>query len=431
MKKINRTCRFFFLLVGFGVLFSGQNLIDGVAAVVGQHVILKSDVAQLVQMTAVERRLDPRFDIEKLEQLQEQVLQSLINQKLILEIAEVESIEVEDREVDQAVEQYLAQSVSQAGSEEQLEKILGKRIGELRRMWWPDMREQLITERYQGQLFGDITITRDEVAVFYNNYKDSLGTLPTLYNTSHIFIKLRPGGKSRAVSRNLVDSLRQRILGGEDFAQLAEQFSQDPGSARNGGELGFVNRGTFVPAFERVAYALSAGEVSGLVETEFGYHIIEVLEVLGDKVNVRHILISPKVSAADEDSLYAFASFVRDSIKTEEDFSRLAKNHSDDISTKEAGGRLGWVDPNTFPIEEIGKVLLSLEVGFPSPPVTTKDGFHILFLHEVKGGGTPTLETHWSELEGLALARKKGRRFNVWLKEASASIYVENFLIKK
>ena len=431
MKKINRTCRFFFLLVGFGVLFSGQNLIDGVAAVVGQHVILKSDVAQLVQMTAVERRLDPRFDIEKLEQLQEQVLQSLINQKLILEIAEVESIEVEDREVDQAVEQYLAQSVSQAGSEEQLEKILGKRIGELRRMWWPDMREQLITERYQGQLFGDITITRDEVAVFYNNYKDSLGTLPTLYNTSHIFIKLRPGGKSRAVSRNLVDSLRQRILGGEDFAQLAEQFSQDPGSARSGGELGFVNRGTFVPAFERVAYALSPGEVSGLVETEFGYHIIEVLEVMGDKVNVRHILISPKVSAADEDSLYAFASFVRDSIKTEEDFSLLAKNHSDDISTKEAGGRLGWVDPNTFPIEEIGKVLLSLGVGLPSPPVTTKDGFHILFLHEVKGGGTPTLETHWSELEGLALARKKGRRFNTWLKEASSSIYVENFLIKK
>ncbi|SVD17239.1 uncharacterized protein METZ01_LOCUS370093, partial [marine metagenome] len=213
MKKLNQTRKVFFLLVGFGVLFSSQNLVDGVAAVVGQYVILKSDVAQLVQMTAVERRLDPRFDIEKLEQLQEQVLQSLINQKLILEIAEIESIEVEDREVDQAVEQYLAQSVSQAGSEEQLEKILGKRISELRRMWWPDIREQLIAERYQGQLFGDITVTRDEVVVFYNNYKDSLGAIPTLYNTSHIFIKSRPGGKSRAVSRNLIDSLRQRIVG--------------------------------------------------------------------------------------------------------------------------------------------------------------------------------------------------------------------------
>ena len=109
----------------------------------------------------------------------------------------------------------------------------------------------------------------------------------------------------------------------------------------------------------------------------------------------------------------------------------MAKIHSDDLSTKDAGGRLGWVDPNAFPIEEIGSVLLSLEVGRPSLPVTTRDGFHLLFLHEVKGGGTPTLETHWSELEGLALARKKGRRFNAWLKEASSSIYVENFLINK
>ena len=142
-------------------------------------------------------------------------------------------------------------------------------------------------------------------------------------------------------------------------------------------------------------------------------------------------MVSPAVSPADEDSLYAFASFVRDSIKTEEDFSRLAKDFSDDISTKETGGRLGWVDPNNFPIEEIGKVLLSLKVGVPSSPVTTKDGFHLLFLHEVKRGGAPTLETHWSELEELALARKKGRRFNTWLKEASASIYVESFLIKK
>ena len=431
MKKISQTCCFLFLGFGFSLLFSSQNLIDGVAAIVGQHVILKSDVAQLVQMTAVERRLDPRFDIEKLEQLQEQVLQSLVNQKLILEIAEVESIEVEDREVDQAVEQYIAQSVSQAGSEEQLEKILGKRVRELRRMWWPDMREQLIAERYQGQLFGDITVTRDEVVVFYKNYKDSLGTVPTLFRASHLFIMSRPGGKSRDVSRNLLDSLRQRIEGGEDFARLAEQFSQDPGSARKGGELGFVSRGTFVPAFERVAYALSPGKISSLVETEFGYHIIEVLEVLGDKVNVRHILISPTVSPADEDSLYAFASLVRDSIKTEEDFARLVKNHSDDISTKDVGGRLGWVDPKVFPIKEIGKTLLSLEVGVPSPPVTTKDGFHILLLHEEKGGGIPTLETHWSELEGLALARKKGRRFKAWLKEASSSVYVENFLIKR
>ena len=149
MKSISFLLGRFLFVCSFLFVLTGQNLVDGVAAIVGEHVILKSDVAQLVQMTAMEQRLDPRTNTKELEQLQSRVIESLINQKLILEIAEVESIEVEDREVDQAVEQYIAQSIAQAGSEERLEGMLGKRLSELRREWWPDMREQLIAERYQ------------------------------------------------------------------------------------------------------------------------------------------------------------------------------------------------------------------------------------------------------------------------------------------
>ncbi len=415
-------------ILTLSLFLSAQNLIDGIAAIVGEHVILKSDVAQIVQMTAMEQRLDPRFDVDKLEQIQARVLESLINQKLILEIAEVESIEVEDREVDQAVEQYIAQSVGQAGSEERLESIVGKRISELRREWWPDMKEQLIAERYQGQLFGDVVVTRGEVFAFYNQYRDSLKAVPTVYNTSHIFFKARPGGKSRNRALSLLDSLRNEIVGGADFASLAELYSEDPGSARRGGELGFVNRGTLVPAFEQVAYTLSSGEVSEVVETEFGYHIIEAVEILGDKINARHILVTPKVSPADEDSIYAFALSIRDSIETNEQFSAMAERHSDDASTGESGGRLGWVDPERFPVEAIAKVLPSIELGICSPPITTDDGFHLLYVHEVREGGLPTLDTHWAEIEGLAVARKKAKRFKDWLKNASSTIYVENFL---
>ena len=137
MKSISFLLRRFLFVCSFLFVLTGQNLVDGVAAIVGEHVILKSDVAQLVQMTAMEQRLDPRTNTKELEQLQSRVIESLINQKLILEIAEVESIEVEDREVDQAVEQYIAQSIAQAGSEERLEGMLGKRLSELRREWWP------------------------------------------------------------------------------------------------------------------------------------------------------------------------------------------------------------------------------------------------------------------------------------------------------
>ena len=196
-----------------------------------------------------------------------------------------------------------------------------------------------------------------------------------------------------------------------------------------GGELGFVNRGTLVPAFEQVAYTLGPGEISALVETEFGYHIIEAMEILGDKINARHILITPKVSDADEDSVYAFALSVRDSVGSEDGlFAVMAKQHSDDASTSASGGRLGWVDPQRFPIEAIAKVLPAIDVGTSSPPINTGDGFHLVYVHEKRDGGLPTLESHWAEIEGLALAGKKTKRFNSWLKEASSTIYVENFL---
>ena len=421
LKEFLFFCCFLFVL-------TGQNLVDGIAAIVGQHVILKSDVAQLVQMTAMEQRLDPRTNVKELEELQSRVVESLINQKLILEIAEVESIEVEDREVDQAVEQYIAQSVAQAGSEERLEGMLGKRLSELRREWWPDMREQLIAERYQGQLFGDVVVTRDETVVFYNKFKDSLRTVPTSYNASHIYLPIKPGEESLGLAFSLADSLRGAIVLGSDFSRLAETFSEDPGSAKQGGVLGFVGRGTLVPVYERIAYSLKPGEISPVVKTEFGYHVIETVEILGDKINTRHILITPKASPKDEDRIYSKALAIKDSIETIKDFSLFAKKYSEDVSTKDSGGRLGWIDSERFPVEAIKLVLPELGVSICSTPITAEEGFHLLFISEVREGGKPSLKTHWAEIEGLAMAEKKNDRFQDWLIKASSTIYVENFL---
>ena len=418
---------FIFLLFS-SVGINQENLIDGVAAIVGEHIILKSDVAQLTQMTAIQQKLDPRFDTEKLQELQKNIVFSLINQKIVLEIAEEESIIVEDREVDQSVDQYIAQSVSQAGSEENLENMLGKKINELKREWWAEMKEQLITEKYQSQFFINTKITKSEVVAFYNNYKDSLNNIPPSYYVSNIFFKLVPGKKSKLLAFKLADSIRTEVLSGGDFSFLAKKFSDDPGSSSNGGELGFVGRGTFVPSFEQVAYNLNTMDVSSVVETDFGFHIIQLLGKLGDKVNTRHILVSPKVSFEDEKNIYNSAISVRDSIDSFEKFGLYAEKFSEDLSTNKIKGLLGWINEIEFSNKEIIAVLPKLELNVCSLPINTNDGYYLLFISDFKTGGLPTLEKNWSQIEKMALNNKKIKMFNSLIEEKSSSFFIKSFI---
>ncbi|MFQ6675090.1 MAG: peptidylprolyl isomerase [Fidelibacterota bacterium] len=406
----------------------GQEIIEGIAAVVGDRIVLKSDVAQLLQMRAMEMRLNPETDTERIVALQHDVINTLIQQKLILEVAEVESIMVQEREVDAALDQYVASLVTQAGSEQAVENAFGKSLRDLKREWWPDMQEQLIAQKFQQQLLQDLTVTRQEVVDFYHEYRDSLGVFPTLYRLSHILLKVTPGRASRLKAFRLADSLRVRLIQGDDFGRLAARYSDDPGSAAQGGELGLVDRGTLVPAFEEVAFNLQPGEISNVVKTSFGYHVIQMIERVGEKINVRHILVSPDISQADEDSVYAFALALTDSIRSPRDMARLASRYSDDENTRAQGGNLGWVDPSRLASPALRDTLTILPPGRPSAPVRADDGYHILFVHEIKPGGLPTLATHWPELESLALERKKVRHFRRWLDEATRTVFVRNYL---
>ena len=406
-----------------------QEVIDGVAAVVGDNIILKSELADIVFRSILELQLDQSRDADRISELQNQMLQTLINQKIILEIAEIETIEVQDREVDLSIDQYMNSLINQYGTEERVSELAGKSVSEIRREFWPNMREQLITQRFQEQLLADISVTRNEVITFFEQYKDSLEALPTLFNLSHILFNITPGKASKDEALHLMQSLRERVQAGEGFAELASTFSHDPGSSRHGGELGLVSRGTFVPEFEEVAFYLKPGETSDIVETEFGFHIIQLVEKRGEKINVRHILISPQVSEADEDSVYSFALSLRDSILEEDNFVRYAKKYSDDSSTRDNGGNMGWISLSNLTVPEISTVLPSLTVDEISPPIYASDGYHLLFIHDIKPGGIPTLASHWSEIENLSLNKKKVEFFTSWLDQISSSLYIKNFLV--
>ena len=410
----------------FSYCFAQQSL-GGITAIVGDKIILKSEVVQIVQMTALNMGIDPNSNEEQIKNISEGVLQSLIDQHLVLSIAEAESVIVSSREVDEALERHIASVLTRAGSESRLEEIFGKSLRELKRELWPDIHDQLVVERFQSQLFSGVVISRKEVEDFFSTYKDSIGVLPELYDIQWLRLSITPGNKTKLETIDKLNEIRQRIVSGEDFGSLASQHSQDPGSARNGGELGFTARGTLVPEYEEVALSLAEGKVSDVIETPFGFHIIQTIGRMGEKINTRHILFVPQPSEADEDSVYMLASMLADSINTSKELSVYATKYSDDNLSKERGGHLGFQNISSLPYPGLAQVIPKLKMGELSPPLYGETAWFLLMINNVRPGGVPSLGVHWAEIESLALGKKKSDFFSSWLSKKSSSIYVRVF----
>jgi len=413
-----------FLIFFTAQTFAQQQHIDGVAAIVGENIILKSDVSQVVGMTALQQGLDVSKDVDVLMKLQEGVLSSLIDQKVILEMAKLDSIEIADKDVENALDQQVENFILRAGSEDVAETMLGQSLSDFRREFWYDMRDRLITEQYQQQLIMSVNINRDGVFNFYEEYKDSLPDFPIKMKIRHLLTRIKAGEESKKNALFEIKQIRDRILNGELFSDLAKAFSDDPGSKNNGGSLGYIRRNQMVKEFETKAYTQEINSISDPVETVFGYHILETTEKSGEKIKVRHILISPEVTEKDESLAYKYALSLRDSSTNLNKFKKLVFEKSEDDQTQKIGGDLGWITPNNSPIPEISEVLGLLEVGECSRPVKTSFGYHLLWLEEVRPGGKPSLDLHWTEIEEIALNHKRMMFFKDLVSEARDKFFV-------
>ena len=413
-----------FLIFFTAQTFAQQQHIDGVAAIVGENIILKSDVSQVVGMTALQQGLDVSKDVDVLMKLQEGVLSSLIDQKVILEMAKLDSIEIADKDVENALDQQVENFILRAGSEDVAETMLGQSLSDFRREFWYDMRDRLITEQYQQQLIMSVNINRDGVFNFYEEYKDSLPDFPIKMKIRHLLTRIKAGEESKKRALFEIKQIRDRILNGELFSDLAKAFSDDPGSKNNGGSLGYIRRNQMVKEFETKAYTQEINSISDPVETVFGYHILETTEKSGEKIKVRHILISPEVTEKDESLAYKYALSLRDSSTNLNKFKKLVFEKSEDDQTQKIGGDLGWITPNNSPIPEISEVLGLLEVGECSRPVKTSFGYHLLWLEEVRPGGKPSLDLHWTEIEEIALNHKRMIFFKDLVSEARDNFFV-------
>ena len=416
------------LLFSFSLLFSQNNslYVDGVAAVVENKIVLKSDLNQMVNMVALQQRIDPNQNRPQYLKLREVVLSSMIDQKILLEMAEEDTtIEISEKEVDAALDQQIENILLQAGGETAAEKMLGQSIKSFRSEFWFEMKDKIVSEKYQQKMLAKIIATKEDVFSFYKTYKDSLPVFPLEAKIRHILIKTEPSDNIKKEAVNLLKEIKNRILSGESFGELAQSFSMDPGSKKNGGELGWVKRGSLLKNFEERVFTIKTNTISDPVETEVGYHILEVFERKGNSARVRHILISPQTTKKDEALAFSFAEKIKDSCLTVNDFKKYSKKYSKDTQTADIGGDLGWIIPKSYPIQEIGQAVSIIKIGVCSSPVNSSYGFHLLWLEKIKPGGKPNLKNHWAKIETIALNNKKMKWYENWIKNVKDNYYIK------
>ena len=425
----NSYIKMFIVFLFSFVLWSQQQTptqkVDGVAAIVGDRVVLSSDINQSLAMAVFQQKLDPKKDSVLIEELKNNITNTIVNRKVVLIMAELDSVEVEDKEVDRSLQQQIDNIIQQAGGETAAETALGQPLRVFKREYWYDVRDMLVTQKYQQTLISKVGVSRLDVESFFATYKDSVPLFPTTAKIKHLLINIEPNDKQVLKTTELLRSIKKRIMSGKNtFEEMALQYSQDPSAKNAGGSLGFVKRGTLVTEFESVAFNLKPGEISEPVKTQFGYHIIETQEIRGDKINVRHILLSPPTTEEDESVAYKKASSLKDSSSTLEVFVGLVKTHSMDVETKDSGGNLGWINPETYPIPEFGMVLGQINSGECAGPIRTELGYHLVWLEALKPGGLADLKKHWTEIETMALNKKQAEWFELWIKKARQTVYV-------
>ena len=423
MKIKIKSC---FIIFFCGILLSQQNiLLDKVAAVVDDKIVLLSDVVLAANALAAQENVNPSISPKKYNDLLLKASESMIEQLVIIKIAEVDSVTVLEKDVEKALERQIDNIISQSGGKEAAEQVLGKKISDFKRSYKDDMEGKLIAEKYTNQLTMNIQITRPEVESFFVTYKDSIPSFPTEHKVRHILFEIKPSDESIEETKNIALSIINEIKNGMTFEDAAQKYSEDPGSKESGGYLGIVPRGTFVKEFEKAAFTLELNKISEPVQTSFGFHIIEVLERSGEKVGVRHILIKTKTTDEDKERTYQKSLEVYQKIKTKDNFITSALDYSNDESTKENGGYLGWIDAEYYQVKELASVIKNIESNVCSAPILTNFGYHLLWIDEIKEGGPPNLQSNWTELEGMALNKKKSDWYSNWITEIKTKVYIK------
>lgn len=409
-----------------------EQVIDQVVATVGKNIILESDIENQYLQYRMQGEITGSAS-----EMRCRLLEDLLYQKLMVAQAEYDSITVGEDQVNSELDRRISTFINQFGSQEKMEAYYGKTLTEIKGELFDIIEEQLLAQQVQQSIVQNVTVTPSEIKSYFKSIpKDSIPHIQTEYTIAELVKKPPVSVEEKIRVKEKLMELRKRILKGESFATMAILYSEDPGSAKNGGELGFYGRGQLYPEFEAVAFKLKEGEISQVVETEAGYHIIQMIERKGDFINVRHILLIPKVSPADllkaRNELDSIANLIKSDSMT---FDHAVEKFSD-ADDKNNGGML--INPytmgTTFEPEQLDPqvsfTIEKMKVGEISNPVPMKtedqkDAYRILMLKAKVEPHRANLKDDYSKIQDWALQQKKIETINEWIDEKAEKTYIK------
>jgi len=416
-------------------------VVDKVVAVVGKNIILQSDI----ENQYIQYRLQGMADGTG-QEVRTRILEDLLLQKLMLNQAEMDSITVTDEQVDAELNRRIQRFVSRVGSQDKLEAMFGKTMAEIKEEVRKASKDNMLQEQVQMKIMENVVVTPKEVRNFYSEIpKDSLPTIDPTFEIVQIVKRPPVSIDEKLQVKDRLYQIRKRILDGESsFSTMAVLYSEDPGSARQGGELGFAGKGVYATEFENVAFNLRDGEISDVVETQFGFHIIQLIERKGETINCRHILLTAKVPVEAleraQNQLDSVAQLIRNGDMT---FEEACKKYSDDDS-KNNGGFLSnaMTGSNWLSIAEMQQleqeypeyknlafVISRLGVGELSDPVpmTTSennDAFRLVMVKRKTEAHQANLKDDYNLIQSWALGQKRQAAIGKWVKDKAAKAYI-------
>ncbi len=422
---MNKSKKLIFVFLVLIINAFAQEVLDKVVAVVDNQYILLSELEFQTQMIAYQRKLNPNDP-----NLKKAVLNSLIEEKLMLVQAELDSIRVTEDEVNRQLDYQIENFIQQFGSKEKLEQAYNRPLEKIKRELRDEIRNNILIQKVQDQKFARLEISRYEVEKFFEQYKDSIGLVPEEVQLSQIFIQAKLSDYDKEILRSKIRAILDSIKNGGDFSDFARRYSEDLATAKQGGDLGFVRRGLFFKEFEEVVFTMKEGEISDIIETPIGFHIAQLVERRGETVRVRHILLKLQPSQESEQKIINFLSSIRDSILSgKNSFAYYARLYSEDKATAQFGGEMGKV-----PVAELDPDLRNLiskmkdgDVSQPRKLTVSKDmyGFQLIYLEKRIPEHYPDINLDYDKIAQLALYQKKQKVYRDLIEQLKKQVYWE------